>query len=89
MNTKIGSNAPTRHIDFLYYPQRYGYNGILTADTSPTGWDIKGNFETNARLSRKIWSLLEELDPGEIEDLINGGDYIKTWEFIETRIYSL
>jgi len=84
----VGTKHLLGYIEFLYYLQRYGYSDFLTADTSPTRWDIKRNFETNARLSKKIWSLLENLDRKDIENLIHGDDYMKTWEFIETRIFS-
>lgn len=84
----VGSKHLLDYIEFLYYLQKYGYSGFLTADTSPTRWDIKRNFETNARLSKKIWNLLENLDRREIESLIHGDDYMKTWEFIETHMFS-
>ncbi len=82
----VGTKNLLAYIEFLYYLQKYEYTGFLTADTSPTRWDIKRNFETNARLSRKIWSRLQELDQRQLSKLIHGADYMATWQFIETEI---
>ncbi|MFO7956972.1 MAG: hypothetical protein R6X33_07705, partial [Candidatus Brocadiia bacterium] len=56
--------------------QKYQYNDYLTSDTSPTRWDIKGTFEANTRMTRKIWNLLNNLDKKEFEQLISGSDYL-------------
>jgi xylose isomerase len=85
----VGSKNLLAYIEFLYYLQKYGYSDFLTADTSPTRWDITRNFETNARLSRKIWNRLQELDQQELHRLIHADDYMATWKFIETQILNL
>lgn len=83
----------TRHfleyVEFLYYLKKYRYGDYLTSDTSPTRWDIKGVFEANSRLTNKIWSLLDDIDVTALEDLIEQGDYLETWKFIERNIFSL
>jgi xylose isomerase len=76
-------------VEFLYYLKRYGYTGYLTSDTSPTRWDIKGTFEANSRMTRRIWKLLDEADDGRLARLIAGADYLETWKFIETNIFGL
>lgn len=85
----VGSKHLLTYIEFLYYLQGYGYDGYMTSDTSPTRWDIKGTFETNARLTNKLWNLLSQLDKKQFKSLILGDDYLKTWKFIETEIFSL
>ena len=77
------------YVEFLYYLRKYGYNDYLTSDTSPTRWDIRGTFEANSRLTNKIWNLLDTIDMAELEGLIAKGNYLETWKFIETRIFSL
>ncbi len=85
----VGTKHLLSYIEFLWYLQEYGYDGYLTSDTSPTRWDIKGTFETNARLTTKIWDLLMKLDRNKLKALISGDDYLKTWSFIEEKILRL
>ncbi len=84
-----GTKHFLEYVEFLYYLKKYGYNDYLTSDTSPTRWDIKGTFEANSRLSNRIWKLFEQIDMDEFEGLIAGNDYLQTWQFIETNIFSL
>lgn len=84
----VGTKHLLEYIEFLYYLQKYGYNDYLTSDTSPTRCDIKSTFETNARMTNKIWKLLSSLDRGEFESLISQSDYLKTWRFIEERFFA-
>ncbi|MFH2093485.1 MAG: sugar phosphate isomerase/epimerase family protein [Pseudomonadota bacterium] len=77
------------YVEFLYYLKKYRYTGYLTSDTSPTRWDIKGTFEANSRLTNKIWNLLEAMDLSQLETLMQQGDYLETWKFIERNIFSL
>lgn len=77
------------YVEFLYYLKKYGYNDYFTSDTSPTRWDIKGTFEANSRLTNKIWKLLGNIDMAAFETLIAEGNYLETWKFIETHIFSL
>ena len=84
-----GTKHFLEYVEFLYYLKKYRYKDYLTSDTSPTRWDIKGTFETNSRLSNKIWKKLDEVDGGKISRLMAKGDYLETWKFIETHIFSL
>lgn len=77
------------YVEFLFYLQEYGYRDFLTSDTSPTRWDIRGTFEVNTRMTRKIWDRLNGLDREEFRALIRGGDFLKTWQFIEANIFLL
>jgi len=77
------------YVEFIFYLQEYGYHDFLTSDTSPTRWDIRGTFEVNTRMSRKIWDLLGSLDRKEFKRLIQAGDFLKTWKFIEANILRL
>jgi xylose isomerase len=83
-----GSKHFLEYVEFLYYLKKYGYEDYLTSDTSPTRWDIRGVFEVNSRISNKIWRRLEDVDNGQIERLLKEGDYLETWRFIETSIFS-
>ena len=84
-----GTKHFLEYVEFLYYLKKYGYNDYLTSDTSPTRWDIRGTFEANSRISNKIWTRLDNIDAPEFERLIGGEDYLKTWQFIESEIFSL
>jgi xylose isomerase len=77
------------YVEFVFYLQEYGYSDFLTSDTSPTRWDIRGTFEVNTRMSRKIWDLLGSLDRKEFQRLIQAGDFLETWKFIEANILKL
>lgn len=82
------------YVEFLYYLRKYDYQGWLTSDTSPTRWDIRGTFEANSRLTQRVWDLLERIDGGTNSDgniaaLIDKGDYLETWKFIENEIFGL
>jgi xylose isomerase len=84
-----GTKHFLEYVEFLYYLKKYGYRDYLTSDTSPTRWDVKGTFEANSRLSNKIWERLDHVGQGEIPRLLAEGDYLETWRFIETHIFSL
>jgi len=84
-----GTKHFLEYVEFLFYLKKYGYNDYLTSDTSPTRWDIKGTFEANSRLTNKIWTLLDHIDGNELTRLMAGDDYLKTWQFIESNIFSL
>jgi xylose isomerase len=84
-----GTKHFLEYVEFLYYLKKYRYRDYLTSDTSPTRWDIKGTFEANSRISNKIWKKLEEVDGGKIAHLMAKGDYLETWKFIESNIFSL
>ena len=85
----VGTHHLLDYVEFLYYLQEYEYEDYLTSDTSPTRWDVRGTFEMNARVTNKIWARLRNLDRREFRTLLNGGDYLKTWQFIESEILSL
>jgi len=85
----VGTHHFLGYVEFLYYLQKYNYSDYLTSDTSPTRWDIKGTFEANARMTNKLWSVLRGLDTKEFAKLISGGDFLKTWKFIEANIFRL
>ncbi len=84
-----GTKHLLEYIEFLYYLKKYAYTDYLTSDTSPTRWDIIGTFEANSRISNRIWDLLDRIDTTELERLIGGEDYLKTWQFVENNIFSL
>jgi xylose isomerase len=84
-----GTKHFLEYVEFLYYLKKYRYRDYLTSDTSPTRWEIKGTFEANSRISNKIWKKLDEVDGGRIARLMAKGDYLETWKFIETNIFSL
>ncbi len=77
------------YVEFLYYVQEVGYMDFMTSDASPTRWDIIGFFEANTRVSQKIWDRLASLNRREFQALICGGDFLKTWKFIEANILKL
>jgi xylose isomerase len=77
------------YVEFIFYLQEYGYRDFLTSDTSPTRWDIRGTFEANTRMTQKIWDRLNGLDRREFNALVRGGDFLKTWKFVEANIFRL
>jgi xylose isomerase len=85
----VASHNFLEYVEFLFYLQEYSYSDFLTSDTSPTRWDIRGTFEANTRMTQKIWDRLNSLDRREFNALIRGGDFLKTWRFIEANIFGL
>jgi len=85
----VGTHHLLDYVEFLYYLRKYGYRDFLTSDTSPTRWDIQQTFAMNARLTNKLWALLSRRDTRELEALIAGGDYLKTWQWVESNVLSL
>jgi xylose isomerase len=85
----VGSHNYLSYVEFLYYLKKYNYSDFLTSDTSPTRWDIKETFEANSRMTSKIWARLDSIDLDAFDKLICGGDFLKTWKFIESQILGL
>jgi len=85
----VGSKHFLTFVEFIYYLQRFGYTDYITADASPTRWDVKRFFEANARWTEKIWRLLEGIDRKTLDGLMHGDDFLETWEYIEERIFRL
>lgn len=83
----------TRHFleyaEFLWYLMRYGYRDYLTSDTSPLRLDIKGVFEANSRVTRRIWRLLEQLNAKGFARLVGSSDYLATWRALEEGLFGL
>ena len=84
-----GTKNYLEYFEFLFYLKKYGYSDYLTSDTSPTRWEIKGTFEANSRLTNKVWDKLNRELMDELDSLMNKGDYIKTWKFIEAELFGL
>lgn len=84
-----GSKHLLAYAEFLYYAKKYGYTGYLTSDTSPTRWDIKKTFEINNRITDKLLKVLDSMIADGFGDLIERGDYMDTWLFIEERLFGL
>jgi xylose isomerase len=85
----VGTRHFLDYVEFLYYLKKYAYGDYLTSDTSPTRWDIAGTFETNARLTNKIWTKLDAIDTGMLDELMRSSNYLNTWRFIEREILGL
>ena len=84
-----GSKHIVEYAEFLYYLRKYNYKDYLTSDTSPTRWDIKGMFEANNRLTAKLLKVLEKMEKLGLESVIEAGDYMVTWKFIEENLFGL
>ncbi|MGD9209540.1 MAG: sugar phosphate isomerase/epimerase family protein [Desulfobacteraceae bacterium] len=84
-----GTKHFLEYVEFIYYLKRYGYDDYITSATSPTRWDIKHTFETNSRMTNRIWQLLDRVDNGQLAKLISKADYLKTWQFIESNFLGL
>jgi len=85
----VGTHNYIDYLEFLYYLRKDGYTGWYTSDTSPTRWDIKETFEMNARVTQKMWNLLDRIDTEEFEHLLSEGEYLRTWKFLEKHVYGL
>lgn len=84
-----GSHTLLEYIEFIYYLKRYGYSDYLTSDTHPTRWDLVGMFEINARVTTKVWDLIDRVGIDEIGRIVQETDYIKSWRAIEEKILGL
>ncbi len=81
-----GSHTLLEYVEFVYYMKEFGYDDYMTSDTHPTRWDLGRMFEINARLTEKVWNLLDRVGMDEIRSLIDNEDYPTTWRFIEEKI---
>ncbi|OPZ22659.1 MAG: Xylose isomerase [candidate division BRC1 bacterium ADurb.BinA364] len=77
------------YVEFLFVLMKNGYSDFFTSDTWPTRWDIRKTFEMNARLTNKIWRRLQAIGIEALQARIDAGDYLATWEWIETNLLSL
>lgn len=84
-----GSKHLAAYAEFLYYLRKYGYDDYVTSDTSPTRWDIKGMFETNNRLTAKLLARIEEMEKQGLGAVIEAGNYMATWKFLEEKLFGL
>jgi xylose isomerase len=82
-----GSYHYLAYIEFLYYLKKFKYTDYLTSDTSPTRWDVIRTFEANARTTNRISAVLDEIGVEKIEEMMAAGDYLATWEFIESNFF--
>ena len=85
----VGTKHYLDYIEFLFYLQECDYQDFMTSDTSPTRWDIKKTFEMNARVTNKLWKKLLNIDRDALKQLINERDFLKTWDFLENKIFNL
>ena len=69
--------------------KKYQYNDYMTSYTSTTSRYNKGTFEANSRLTNKIWNLLGAIDLKAMEALMEKGEYLDVWKFIEENIFSM
>ena len=79
----VGSHHLIEYMEFLFYLKKYGYDDYLTSDTSPTRWDIRGTFEANARITERIWKLIDSIGMEALQAKIDSGDYLATLRFFE------
>ena len=84
-----GTKHYLEYVEFLAYLKRSGYADWFTSDTSPTRWDASRTFEANARLTNRIWELLENVGEAELRKRIGAEDYLDTWRWIEDEILGL
>jgi len=84
-----GSKHIIAYAEFLYYLRKYGYDGYLTSDTSPTRWDIKGIFEINNRLTARLLARIDSMNNEGFENVLATGDYIAIWKFVEEKLFRL
>jgi len=85
----VGSKHFLLFVEFVYYLQKFNYTDYITADASPTRFDIKPFFEANARWTDKIWKMVERIDKKALEELIHGDNFMDTWKFIEEEVFCL
>ncbi len=84
-----GSHTILEYIEFIYYLKRFGYDGYMTSDTHPTRWDMRRMFEINARLTEKVWRLLDTVGIEKLTALLDNQDYPTTWQVIESELLGL
>ena len=83
----IGSKHYLDYVEFLYYLKKFGYSDYITSDTNPTRWDIVDTFETNNRITNKIWNALDQIDSVEMDEVIAGGNFFEGWKRIENAFF--
>jgi xylose isomerase len=84
-----GTKHYLEYVELLAYLKRAKYDGWFTSDTSPTRWDVSRTFEANARLTNRIWNLLDHIGEAELAKRIGAEDYLSTWGWIEDELLGL
>ncbi len=77
------------YAEFIFWLQEYDYEDFLSFDTSPARLDVKDTFNSNVRITSKIWSLVERLDKKKMKSYMSQGNYSKILKIIEEDIYGL
>lgn len=85
----VGSKHFLVFVEFIYYLQKFNYTDYITADASPTRFEMESFFEANARWTNRIWDLLEKVDKRTLDELIHRDSFMETWGYIEKRIFRL
>jgi xylose isomerase len=84
-----GSHTFLEYVEFIYYLKKFSYDKFLTSDSHPTRWDMKEMFTINARVTTKIWDLLDRVGMKEITKYVDTENYLPTWKFVEENILGL
>jgi len=84
-----GTKHYLEYVELLAYLKRSKYDGWFTSDTSPTRWDAARTFEANARLTNRIWDLLDRIGEAELTRRLGAEDYLETWRWIEEDLLGL
>lgn len=79
-----GSKHILEYLEFVYYLDKYDYQGWLVSDTSPTRTGIVSTFEANNRITDKFLAIAKTLD---IEKYRHTGDYMDLWLEIESKLF--
>ena len=82
-----GSKHPVETLEFVYYLMKYGYDGYLTSDTSPTRWDMKKMFEANNRFTSKMAKVVEQMKKDGFEEVLKNEEYMDVWKFVEEHLF--
>lgn len=72
------------YLEFVYYLRKFGYDGYLVSDTSPTRTGIRSTFEANVRITEKFIAIADSLS---FEEAKKSGDYMDIWHEVENKLF--
>ena len=81
----LGTVHPSMTLEFIYWLQRFDYQGHIYFDTFPKNEDPVREAEYNIRRFRKWWNLAKTLDQKGFQEMLENQDTISILELLEDQ----
>ena len=81
----LGTVHPSMTLEFIYWLQRFDYQGHIYFDTFPKNEDPVREAEYNIRRFRKWWNLARTLDQKGFQEMLENQDTMSILELLEDQ----